>query len=55
MRVEVRIMLFLNDRLLMRSTRACYLEGQLVPVKPGSTADPKPSAGNNGTTIIVSI
>ena len=34
--------------------RACYADGCLVPPKPGTTADPKPSAGNDGTTIIVS-
>ena len=34
--------------------RASYHEGRLVPSKPGASADPKPSAGNDGTTIIVS-
>ena len=34
--------------------RAVYLDGQLTPPKPGQTADPKPTAGNDGTTITVS-
>ena len=34
--------------------RAHYLDGELVPAKPGTSKDPKPCAGNDGTTIIVS-
>ncbi|EPQ53579.1 DNA mismatch repair protein MutL [Gloeophyllum trabeum ATCC 11539] len=33
--------------------KACYEDGSLVPVKAGLTPDPKPCAGNEGTTIIV--
>lgn len=35
--------------------RACYADGALTPVKAGATSDPKPCAGNDGTTITVSI
>ncbi|KAH8116130.1 DNA mismatch repair protein MutL [Phellopilus nigrolimitatus] len=31
--------------------RACYVDGALAPPKPGQTPDPKPCAGNDGTTI----
>ncbi|EJD05496.1 DNA mismatch repair protein MutL [Fomitiporia mediterranea MF3/22] len=31
--------------------KAHYLDGHLVPPKPGQSADPKPCAGNDGTTI----
>ncbi|KAG9043599.1 DNA mismatch repair protein [Tulasnella sp. UAMH 9824] len=31
--------------------RACYADGSLVAPKPGLTPDPKPCAGNDGTTI----
>ncbi|KAF8660765.1 hypothetical protein AX16_001559 [Volvariella volvacea WC 439] len=33
--------------------KACYLDGTPVGEKPGQNADPKPCAGNNGTTIII--
>ncbi|KAJ3052664.1 DNA mismatch repair protein [Rhizophlyctis rosea] len=33
--------------------RASYSDGKMVPPKPGSSADPKPCAGNNGTQIMV--
>ncbi|KAM5533891.1 hypothetical protein V8D89_012431 [Ganoderma adspersum] len=33
--------------------RACYADGALTPAKQGMTADPKPCAGNDGTTITV--
>lgn len=35
--------------------RACYADGALTPVKAGANSDPKPCAGNDGTTITVSI
>ncbi|KAI0646384.1 DNA mismatch repair protein MutL [Trametes meyenii] len=31
--------------------KACYVDGTLSPVKAGATAEPKPCAGNDGTTI----
>ncbi|ORZ03903.1 histidine kinase-like ATPase [Syncephalastrum racemosum] len=31
--------------------RANYMDGKLVPPRPGQSADPKPCAGNNGTQI----
>ncbi|KAI0711182.1 DNA mismatch repair protein MutL [Cerioporus squamosus] len=33
--------------------KACYSDGALTPAKAGTTADPKPCAGNDGTTITV--
>ncbi|KAJ7207096.1 histidine kinase-like ATPase [Mycena pura] len=33
--------------------KAHYLDGLLVEGKPGQTAEPKPCAGNDGTTIII--
>ncbi|KAJ7770488.1 histidine kinase-like ATPase [Mycena metata] len=33
--------------------KAYYLDGALVEGKPGQTPDPKPCAGNDGTTIII--
>ncbi|TPX70555.1 hypothetical protein SpCBS45565_g01692 [Spizellomyces sp. 'palustris'] len=33
--------------------RACYSDGKPVPGKPGTSADPKPCAGNQGTQIVV--
>ncbi|KAI0826529.1 DNA mismatch repair protein MutL [Trametes gibbosa] len=33
--------------------KACYADGALTPVKAGNTPDPKPCAGNDGTTITV--
>ncbi|KAK7046661.1 DNA-mis-repair domain-containing protein [Favolaschia claudopus] len=33
--------------------KAHYLDGNLVAPKPGQTPDPKPCAGNDGTTIII--
>ncbi|KAJ3187287.1 DNA mismatch repair protein [Gaertneriomyces sp. JEL0708] len=36
-----------------RTPRAHYLDGKLVPAKPGQTVGPKPCAGNKGTQITV--
>lgn len=33
--------------------RAHYTDGKLAPMKPGQTADPKPTAGRGGTQITV--
>ncbi|KAH9852552.1 DNA binding protein [Lenzites betulinus] len=33
--------------------KACYADGALTPIKAGATSDPKPCAGNDGTTITV--
>ncbi|KAI0360593.1 DNA mismatch repair protein MutL [Trametes cingulata] len=33
--------------------KACYADGALVPIKAGASPDPKPCAGNDGTTITV--
>ncbi|KAI6134789.1 histidine kinase-like ATPase [Pisolithus croceorrhizus] len=33
--------------------KACYLDGVLVPSKPGQTPDPKPCAGVDGTIITI--
>ncbi|KAH0581893.1 hypothetical protein H2248_011575 [Termitomyces sp. 'cryptogamus'] len=33
--------------------RACYVDGHLTPPKPGQSVDPKPCAGNDGTTITI--
>ncbi|EIW55636.1 DNA mismatch repair protein MutL [Trametes versicolor FP-101664 SS1] len=33
--------------------KACYADGALTPVKAGASSDPKPCAGNDGTTITV--
>ncbi|KAJ6493696.1 histidine kinase-like ATPase [Mycena vitilis] len=33
--------------------KAHYLDGMLVEAKPGQTTEPKPCAGNDGTTIII--
>ncbi|RUS29738.1 DNA mismatch repair protein Mlh1-like protein [Jimgerdemannia flammicorona] len=35
--------------------RASYSDGKLVSPRPGVSADPKPTAGNNGTQITVSV
>lgn len=40
--------------LLTIQCRASYSDGKLIPQKPGMSADPKPTAGNNGTQITVS-
>lgn len=40
-------------RYLTKLYRAAYADGVLVPSKAGYTPDPKPCAGNNGTTITV--
>jgi hypothetical protein len=37
------------------SSRASYSDGVLVEPKPGQNADPKPCAGNDGTTITVRV
>ena len=37
----------------LRISRASYLDGKLSPIKAGLSADPKPCAGNDGTTITV--
>lgn len=34
--------------------KAHYADGKLVPAKPGQTAEPKPTAGRQGTQITVS-
>jgi DNA mismatch repair protein MLH1 len=34
--------------------KAQYSDGKLVPTKPGQTAEPKPTAGRQGTQITVS-
>lgn len=39
---------------VLNLSRARYLDGQLVPLKPGASADPQPCAGNDGTVITVS-
>ncbi|KAL1667281.1 hypothetical protein GGF50DRAFT_124917 [Schizophyllum commune] len=33
--------------------KAHYADGNIIPAKPGQTAEPKPCAGNNGTTITI--
>lgn len=33
--------------------RACYSDGKLVPSQAGQTDQPKPCAGNDGTTLTV--
>ncbi|KNZ81633.1 DNA mismatch repair protein Mlh1 [Termitomyces sp. J132] len=33
--------------------KACYVDGHLTPPKPGQSVDPKPCAGNDGTTITI--
>ncbi|TRM60315.1 hypothetical protein BD626DRAFT_504926 [Schizophyllum amplum] len=33
--------------------KACFADGRLVPAKPGQAAEPKPCAGNDGTTISI--
>ena len=33
--------------------RAHYADGELVPAKPGTTADARPAAANDGTVINV--
>lgn len=35
--------------------RAIYADGEMVPGPKGSSADPKPCAGNDGTTVTVSM
>ena len=35
--------------------RAFYVDGALAPAKPGLSTDPKPCAGNDGTTITVRV
>ncbi|KAJ6463801.1 histidine kinase-like ATPase [Mycena vitilis] len=40
-------------RRVLAKCRAHYLDGTLVEAKPGQTAEPKPCAGNDGTTIII--
>ena len=40
---------------LTSANRACYLDGALVPHKPGQSSEPKACAGNDGTTIVVRI
>ena len=41
----------LNAHSLTHINRAHYSDGVLVPGKPGTSAEPKPFAGNPGTTI----
>lgn len=33
--------------------RATYVDGEMIPAQKGASADPKPCAGNDGTTITV--
>ncbi|KAH9063209.1 DNA mismatch repair protein MutL [Lactarius vividus] len=33
--------------------KAIYVDGEMVPIPKGSSADPKPCAGNDGTTVTV--
>lgn len=40
-------------RKLKKSIRASYSDGRLFSQRPGMSADPKPTAGNNGTQITV--
>jgi hypothetical protein len=40
---------------LCRYYRALYEDGVLIPSKKGQSADPKPTAGNDGTTITVGL
>jgi DNA mismatch repair protein MLH1 len=35
------------------SLRATYVDGEMTPGQKGASADPKPCAGNDGTTITV--
>lgn len=45
--------LFMQALTLFLFNRACYSDGSLTPTKAGLTPDPKPCAGNDGTTIAV--
>jgi len=33
--------------------RAIYVDGEMIPAQKGASADPKPCAGNDGTTVTV--
>ena len=33
--------------------RAIYVDGEMAPAQKGGSADPKPCAGNDGTTVTV--
>jgi DNA mismatch repair protein MLH1 len=48
------ISIYLSHVNLLVESRAKYIDGVLVPLKLGSSAEPKPCAGNNGTQITVS-
>ena len=37
----------------MISLRAIYVDGEMIPAQKGASADPKPCAGNDGTTVTV--
>lgn len=55
MRLEVSEKLTSFNAELTSVNRACYLDGALVPQKPSQSPEPKACAGNDGTTIVVSI
>jgi len=55
MRLEVGEKYISFNAELTSVNRACYLDGALVSQKPGQLPEPKACAGNDGTTIIVSI
>lgn len=46
---------FGDETELLFTNRASYSDGKLVSPRPGISADPKPTAGNNGTQITVSL
>jgi hypothetical protein len=57
--MEVRILIF-DVRIRGRCSshdvglpRAIYVDGQMTPSQKGASGDPKPCAGNDGTTITV--
>jgi DNA mismatch repair protein MLH1 len=37
----------------IRILRAIYVDGDMTPAQKGASADPKPCAGNDGTTVTV--
>lgn len=45
----------LSGKVSQMHTRALYEGGNLVPLKKGQSSDPKPTAGNDGTTLTVSV
>jgi DNA mismatch repair protein MLH1 len=40
-------------RWIPHSPRAIYVDGEMTPAQKGASADPKPCAGNDGTTVTV--